>query len=377
MLKNLLAALIALALTVFGTPDGGYFGFAAGYGGPIGVVVHIEDGVILSVEVTAEKESRGIGDMGAQETARRIVERQSFDINAVSGATVTSEAVCKAVEIAVRRSGQKPSPAEPAAVSDFSCDVLVGGATASGLCAALILSRAGYDVAVCESNGIPGESDAYANGLFSFEQLDAVEALLESAGVTFVQTFEGELAGYADSYGGAGLITALYEAAISHGVRFIFDTEISALTTDSRGAISGALLSRYSTLTRVSASALILCFDCCDTQYTADNTAAVRLARQAGAAVRDGITLTVEAEGIFTPDEIKAGQSAVCGQLSVNGDMNVLRESGAGISGLYAAGAEVIVTDGGNLTWGEYLGEGLNGAIAAAQSVLTRFSPRG
>ena len=98
------------------TPDwealGGieYAGKARGYGGNVNVTVVLDaDGKILNITVGQHWESDDYGDKAIAAIPNLIVERQSLDVDAVSGATFTSEAIVKAVSKALIEAGLDPA----------------------------------------------------------------------------------------------------------------------------------------------------------------------------------------------------------------------------------------------------------------------------
>ena len=77
--------------------DGVYTETAEGRNGDFEVTVTIEDGSIASVEIGDNDETESKGGVAIAELPEEIVEAQSYDVDAVSGATVTSEAIEDAV----------------------------------------------------------------------------------------------------------------------------------------------------------------------------------------------------------------------------------------------------------------------------------------
>lgn len=86
---------------------GKYKGEAKGFGGDIKVEVELDsEGKILSVSVNKDNnETEGIGKAAIEKLPDEIVKAQGTNIDAVSGATKTSEAVFSAVESALKSAG--------------------------------------------------------------------------------------------------------------------------------------------------------------------------------------------------------------------------------------------------------------------------------
>ena len=78
-----------------------------GFGGDIVVSTTIsDDGKIESVEIVdSSTETPGLGQAAAPEVAQAIVDNQSLDVDGMSGATITSDAVKAAVEAAIVEKG--------------------------------------------------------------------------------------------------------------------------------------------------------------------------------------------------------------------------------------------------------------------------------
>ena len=81
--------------------DGVYLAEGSGFGGPLQVEVEITDGKIADVAILEHKETPGISDEALKLVPLRIVEANSPDVEAVTGATVSSEAVMAAVKQAL------------------------------------------------------------------------------------------------------------------------------------------------------------------------------------------------------------------------------------------------------------------------------------
>ena len=154
--------LYALAETI--PANGVYEGSANGMGGAVKVAVTVEDGKISDVEVLEHKETAGISDPAIEQIPQAIVEAQSTDVEAVTGATVTSEAIKEAVAAAL--SGEGTEEAGELEIT-IEPDVIVVGAGMAGLSASVRAAELGANVLVLEQNYRVGGSANTAGGSIS------------------------------------------------------------------------------------------------------------------------------------------------------------------------------------------------------------------
>ena len=69
---------------------------AMGKGGDVEVTVTVEDGKITAVDIVGDNETPTIGGIAIEEMPQQIIDAQSFDVEGVAGATLTSDAIKKA-----------------------------------------------------------------------------------------------------------------------------------------------------------------------------------------------------------------------------------------------------------------------------------------
>ena len=140
---------------------GTYRGTAQGKNGPVTVEVQCASTSIVSVKVLKQSESAGLSDPALAEIPARIVAKQSLAVDAVSGATTTSEAIIEAAGEALAAAGadlkalRAPSAAAAAAAAapaqiEVSTEVCVVGAGGAGLMAAMEAASKGAKVLVVE-----------------------------------------------------------------------------------------------------------------------------------------------------------------------------------------------------------------------------------
>ena len=80
-------------------------GEAEGYGGPLKVTVTMNGTDITDVKVTEHHETQGVGTRAIEALPGAIVEADAVDVDGVSGATVTSNAIKEAVSQAIGAGG--------------------------------------------------------------------------------------------------------------------------------------------------------------------------------------------------------------------------------------------------------------------------------
>lgn len=144
--------------------DGTYEGCANGMGGELTVSVTVEGGRIADVQIDGHDETPGISDPALEQIPAAIVAAQSTGVEAVAGATVTSEAIKSAVEAAL--SGEGPAQATELEIV-IEPDVIVVGAGMAGLVASVRAAELGANVLVLEQNYRVGGSANTAGGSIS------------------------------------------------------------------------------------------------------------------------------------------------------------------------------------------------------------------
>ncbi len=189
---------------------GVYTASAMGMNDQVTVEVEVSEDAILSVTVTEESETPGIGGplknadgeiltgggtSPVESVPAAIVENQSLSVDTVTGATITSYAVINAVSDCLEQAGADPEQWETETVSadaagDQSADVVVVGGGGAGLAAAISAAQGGASVIVVEKNGEVGGDTLVCGAIYNtpdealqsqVEMTDAVKATVEAA----------------------------------------------------------------------------------------------------------------------------------------------------------------------------------------------------
>lgn len=153
---------------------GTYTAAAKGQNGDVTVEVTFTESAIADVKVVSHSETYGLGYGVAMapidQLPGKIVDSQSLAVDVVTNATVTSNAVIAAVADAVAQAGGDAevlkTPAEKAAGEEqvYDVDVVVVGAGAAGLSAAITAQEAGANVLLIERAGVSGGSTVRSGG---------------------------------------------------------------------------------------------------------------------------------------------------------------------------------------------------------------------
>ena len=85
--------------------SGTFEGEAQGMGGPVKVTITLEDGVLTDVKAVGDDETPGIGTPVLETLPGEILKNQSLEVEAISGATITSDAVIEATKAALAEAG--------------------------------------------------------------------------------------------------------------------------------------------------------------------------------------------------------------------------------------------------------------------------------
>jgi len=100
---------MVLALAGCGGPyvDGKFQGSAEGVHGTVGVLVTVGGGRIQKVDVVNQEESSGVAALALKRIPEEIVKAQSADVEAVTGASMSSKAIMAATEDALKGAVKK------------------------------------------------------------------------------------------------------------------------------------------------------------------------------------------------------------------------------------------------------------------------------
>ncbi len=152
--------------------DGTYTGEGKGRNGTITVEVTVKAGKLDAVKVVKHTETVGISDAAVTDFPKAIVAAQSTAVDAVAGATMTSEGIRAAVAQAIQKAGGDPAQFATAVVKKKAAkklvkekaDIVVVGAGGSGISAAVKAETLGANVILIEKMPVIGGATALNAG---------------------------------------------------------------------------------------------------------------------------------------------------------------------------------------------------------------------
>lgn len=176
MKKNLACFLMAVVmlLTTAGAFAQTQSATAQGFGGDVTVALTVEDGVITEVVATGEGETPTIGGVAMEKLTAKMVEKNSIELDAMSGATFTSNAVLVSAKDALAALGltnddlkRSDDAGAVAPAEDVTADVVVIGGGGAGMAAALAAGDEGKSVVLLEQLSLLGGNTALSGGVFT------------------------------------------------------------------------------------------------------------------------------------------------------------------------------------------------------------------
>ncbi len=151
---------------------GTYTETGTGFGGEITVTTTVSENKIEDVQITGDHETENIGTFAVQMLGERILAAQSPNVDALTGATVTSNAILGAFKKTLTAAGADMSAF--AATEDkgkalkkyeeLTTDIVIIGAGGAGMTAAINATQAGKDVILVEMMPYAGGNTTKATG---------------------------------------------------------------------------------------------------------------------------------------------------------------------------------------------------------------------
>ena len=262
---------------------------------PVKVQITVSENLITGVKIDATGETPELGGLAAGKLAASIMKAQTPNVDALSGATVTSNAIIKAATAALeeagadisvldanRRDGGDSGPKEEKTVDT---EIVVIGAGGAGMTAAIMLHQAGKPFVLLEKMPYAGGNTTKATGgmnaaethyqkeqgiedstaLFAADTMKGGHALNDPSLVAMMANKSAEAIDWLDTIGASlpkisysggasvnrihapedgsgvgGFLVDRFSAKLEElGVEILYNTAATELLTDSEGKICG------------------------------------------------------------------------------------------------------------------------------------------
>ena len=183
---------------------GTYTGVGAGKNGDITVEVTFSAEKIERITVVSHSETPSLSDAAIANIPTQIVEAQSLGVDAVSGATYTSNGIMEAVADAVKQAGGDVEALKSVQIAagehveeELTTDVVVVGGGGAGMSAAVRLAELGQQVILFEKASFLGGAISVSGGnqVIMGSQLQADNGVEDDSVESMVADFEANGAG--------------------------------------------------------------------------------------------------------------------------------------------------------------------------------------
>ena len=157
-----------------GFTPGTYTGSGKGYGGQVQARVTFSETGITDIRVGQQRETAHVGDVALQTLPAKIIAANGLNVDAVSGATMSSFGLKEAVLDAADQAGvtnrkafiDNGIKAQAGAPIDDTWDVVIIGGGGAGLCAAAQAAQDGSSVLIIEKNAELGGNTLVSGGVY-------------------------------------------------------------------------------------------------------------------------------------------------------------------------------------------------------------------
>ena len=290
---------------------GTYTETATGFGGEVSVTTTVSENKIEDVKITGDHETENIGTFAVQMLGERILAAQSPNVDALTGATVTSNAILGAFKKTLTAAGADMSAFAAAEdkgkalkkYEELTTDIVIIGAGGAGMTAAINATQAGKDVILVEMMPYAGGNTTKATGGMNAAEThyqkeqgieDSVEQFIEdtmtgghnindrdlvtimaensAAGIDWLDSIGAPLPKISFSGGatnqrihapedgsgvGAYLVTALLKKMDELGIKVMYNTKATDLLS-LEGTVNGILAESDDTYYTIHSKAVIL-----------------------------------------------------------------------------------------------------------------------
>jgi len=179
-MKKIISILLALSMLLSlsaamadGLTAGTYSATVDGRNGKLTLSVTVDEAAITAIEIGEHQETAGVADPALTLLVEDVIKHQSVGVDAMTGATITSDAVLLAVSECLKQAGANLDDWNKEVVKvagediELTADVIVIGGGGAGLAAAAAAGDAGASVILIEKGSALGGNTILSGGAYN------------------------------------------------------------------------------------------------------------------------------------------------------------------------------------------------------------------
>jgi len=260
-MKKIISILLALSMLLSlsaamadGLTAGTYSATVDGRNGKLTLSVTVDEAAITAIEIGEHQETAGVADPALTLLVEDVIKHQSVGLDAMTGATITSDAVLLAVSECLKQAGANLDDWNKEVVKvagediELTADVIIIGGGGAGLAAAASAGESGASVILVDKAAALGGNTILSGGIFntSDEEMQSKEAMSNSTRAELMSYLDYKEEDFGDFAGTLAELKEQIKAYAESGATHLFDSPelhmIQTYTGSKREGLDGSII---------------------------------------------------------------------------------------------------------------------------------------
>ena len=260
-MKKIISILLALSMLLSlsaamadGLTAGTYSATVDGRNGKLTLSVTVDEAAITAIEIGEHQETAGVADPALTLLVEDVIKHQSVGLDAMTGATITSDAVLLAVSECLKQAGANLDDWNKEVVKvagediELTADVIIIGGGGAGLAAAASAGESGASVILIDKAAALGGNTILSGGIFntSDEEMQSKEAMSNSTRAELMSYLDYKEEDFGDFAGTLAELKEQIRAYAESGATHLFDSPelhmIQTYTGSKREGLDGSII---------------------------------------------------------------------------------------------------------------------------------------
>lgn len=260
-MKKIISILLALSMLLSlsaamadGLTAGTYSATVDGRNGKLTLSVTVDEAAITAIEIGEHQETAGVADPALTLLVEDVIKHQSVGLDAMTGATITSDAVLLAVSECLKQAGANLDDWNKEVVKvagediELTADVIIIGGGGAGLAAAASAGESGASVILIDKAAALGGNTILSGGIFntSDEEMQSKEAMSNSTRAELMSYLDYKEEDFGDFAGTLAELKEQIRAYAESGATHLFDSPelhmIQTYTGSKREGLNGSII---------------------------------------------------------------------------------------------------------------------------------------